>query len=131
MTENHGKVWWNELNTHDAKAARDYYAATCGWTFDNMPLAGGNGDYFVAMRDGVPTAGILDLTAISGMEKVPPHWLTYFAVADVDASAKASESAGGRVQRAPWDIPGVGRIAIVVDPTGAMMGLMTPANRDA
>jgi predicted enzyme related to lactoylglutathione lyase len=131
MSENHGKVCWNELNTRDAKGACDFYAATCGWTYDRMPLDGGTGDYFVAMRDGVPTAGILNITTIPGMEQVRPHWFTYFAVDDVDTSAKASEAAGARVQRAPWDIPGVGRIAIIQDPTGATLGLMTPADHDA
>ena len=131
MSENHGKVWWNELNTRDAKGACDYYAATFGWTYDNMPMDGGAGDYFIAMRDGSPTAGILDIAIIPGMEQVPPHWFTYFAVDDVDASAQATVAAGGRVQREPWDIPGVGRIAIIEDPTGAMMGLMTPADSEA
>ena len=129
--KNHGKVWWNELNTRDAKGARDYYAATCGWTFDTMPMDGGAGDYYIAKRDGAPVAGILDINLIPGMDQVPPHWFTYFAVDDVDASAKASADAGASIQREPWDIPGVGRIAIVQDPTGAMMGLMTPADRDA
>lgn len=131
MSENHGKVWWNELNTRDPQAACDYYGATCGWTYDTMPMSGGQGDYFIAMRDGAPTAGILDTTKIPGMEQVPSHWFTYFAVDDVDASAKAADAAGGKVRSEPWDIPGVGRVAVIQDPTGATLGLMTPADRDA
>ncbi|MEK6216496.1 MAG: hypothetical protein N2B03_04665, partial [Boseongicola sp.] len=100
MPENHGKVWWNELNTRDAKGACDFYTATCGWIYDSMPMDGGTGDYFVAMRAGVPTAGILDITTIPGLEQVPPHWFTYFAVDDVDAAANAAETAGARIQRA-------------------------------
>ena len=130
MSEIHGEVWWNELNTRDPKGACDYYSATCGWSFETMPLDGGDGDYFVAMRDGSPVAGILDITKIQGMEQVPPHWFTYFAVDDVDGSASETAAAGGRVHREPWNIPGIGRIAIIQDPTGAMMGLMTPVARD-
>jgi len=78
MTEHHGKVWWTELNTRDPKAACAFYESLFGWTYDTMPISGGSGNYYVAMRDGRAVAGILDTTAIAGMEDVSPHWFTYF-----------------------------------------------------
>lgn len=127
MSDTHGTIWWSELMTRDVAAARDYYAAICGWTFEDMPMEGGD-DYHCAMKAGRPTAGIMDMTGLPGMEEeTPPHWFTYIAVDDVDAAAQATKAAGGAIVRPPFDVPGVGRIAIVADPAGAAVGLMTPA----
>ncbi|MCL4189219.1 MAG: VOC family protein [Rhodobacteraceae bacterium] len=125
MTERHGTVWWSELMTRDVVAARDYYAAVCGWEWATMPMS--DGDYHVASRGGRMIAGMMDITAMPGMEGVPPHWFTYLAVDDVDAAVARTRALGGSVHREPWDVPGVGRIAIVADPAGASVGLMTPA----
>ena len=116
--------------TRDVEAAKAYYAATCGWTFEEMPMEGDD-DYHCAMQDGRPTAGIMDLGKMPGMEGVPPHWFTYVAVDDVDAAAEATVKAGGTIIQAPFDVAGVGRIVIVTDPTGAALGLMTPAEMSA
>ncbi len=124
MSENHGKVFWNELNTRDVEGAKAYYAKICGWTFDTMPMAGG-GDYVIAKLGDDMVGGIFDITAMPGLEQVPAHWLTYFGVDDVDASVATSTAAGGNVIREPFDIPNVGRISIVIDATGAVIGLMT------
>ena len=127
MTENHGKVWWSELMTRDPEAAKKYYADTCGWEFDEMPNVDG-GIYLIGMAHGKPTAGILDMTGVPHLDGIPPHWFTYFAVDDVDGAVASSKAMGGSIRRDLFDIPGVGRIAIVEDPTGAVMGLMTPAS---
>ncbi len=126
MSEDHGKVWWNELVTRDVEGAKAYYGATCGWAFETMPVPGGDGDYTVASLGDTMVAGIADMSGMD-LEGVPAHWLTYFAVDDVDAAAGAAEAAGARVRRWPFDIGTVGRIAMIEDPTGAVMGLMTPS----
>lgn len=125
MSGNHGKIWWSELMTRDVEGACAYYAATCGWVFETMPMEGGS--YYVANVDGQPVAGIMDMTGLPGMDEVPAHWFTYIAVDDVDAAAAATEAAGGRIIRPGFSVEGIGRIAILTDPTGAAVGLMTPA----
>ncbi|MBY6154156.1 VOC family protein [Vannielia litorea] len=122
MSLNHGKVWWSELMTHDAAAARAFYEQTCGWRFETVRMS--EGDYHVAHVHGAAVAGIMDLPG--SMAGVPPHWFTYLAVDDVDASVAAIGDLGGEVVRPPFDVPEAGRIAIVKDPSGATVGLMTP-----
>ena len=56
----------------------------------------------------------------------PPHWLPYLASDDADATAAGVDRLGGTVLREPWDVDGVGRPAIVQDPTGAVFGLIKP-----
>lgn len=130
MSEHHGAVWWTELMTRDIEAAKAYYGAVCGWTWDSMPMGEG-GDYHLAMRQGRPVAGAMDMSGMAQMENVPPHWFSYFAVDDVDAAVTATVAAGGKVIREPFEVPGTGRIAILEDPTGAAMGLMTPVPQAA
>jgi hypothetical protein len=124
MSANHGKVWWTELRTRDVPGALKYYKAVCGWHFEPMPLPGLV--YQVGRRGDQPVVGVMDIGRLPGMEEVPPHWVSYFAVDDLDAAVEATEQSGGRVIRAPFTIPHIGRIAILTDPTGAAMGLMTP-----
>jgi predicted enzyme related to lactoylglutathione lyase len=61
------------------------------------------------------------------MPGVPNHWHVYFAVPDADATAAQAASAGGQVAVEPFDIPTVGRSAVLMDPQGAMFSVMTPA----
>jgi predicted enzyme related to lactoylglutathione lyase len=124
MSDTHGTVFWTELMTRDVEAAKAYYSATCGWAWETMPM-GEAGDYHLAMLKGKPVAGMMDMSTTSDSDDAP-FWLSYFAVDDVDAAAAATEKAGGRIVQAPWDIPGTGRVAVLEDPTGAPMGLMTP-----
>ena len=81
----HGKIWWSELNTWDAEAAKSYYGKVMGWTFQEMPTAGTDEAraYYLALRDGQPVAGIF--TMIKPMfEGIPEHWFTYLAVDEIE-----------------------------------------------
>ena len=124
MTDTHGEVWWTELMTRDPAGSRAYSSATCGWTFEKMPM--GDGDYHLAKKGDRMVAGMMDMTGMPSMDDLPPHWNSYFAVDDIDAVCAATTAAGGKVLQAPWDMPGTGRIAMLQDPTGAVMGMMTP-----
>ncbi len=124
MSDTHGKVFWTELMTPDVEAAKAYYAKICGWSYMSMPMPDG-GDYTLGMLGETPMAGIM---AIQDGED--PDWMSYFAVDDLNAAVAATEAAGGTVLRPPFEIPGTGRIALLVDPTGARLGLMTPEPMD-
>ena len=122
----HGKFFWNELNTRDMEASKKFFGDALGWTFEGMATPAGDGTYWIAKAGGEPAAGFFP---IDGKEfaSVPEAWLGYVAVDDVDARAKKATTAGGKVMREPFDIPGVGRIAILLDSRGAAVGLITPA----
>jgi predicted enzyme related to lactoylglutathione lyase len=75
-------------------------------------------------------------TGVGGLQALPaeacadgawPGWIGYVAVDDVDAAAARFQAEGGKVRRAPGDIPDVGRFAIVADPQGAVLALFKPA----
>ncbi|MEM7270226.1 MAG: VOC family protein [Pseudomonadota bacterium] len=123
MSENHGKVWWSELMTDDPESAAKWWADVAGWSYDEMEMEGGPGPYRVAKHNDQPIAGIMGRPDGVPAE-VPANWTTYIAVDDVDAEAKKA----AQILNGPFDIPGVGRIAMVIDGGGAAVGLMTPAN---
>jgi len=120
----HGEVAWIECASADVEATKAHYERLCGWTFEGMEMPQG-GTYWVASLDGTMVAGLMDKDAIP--HAVPPHWLVYLDVADIDKAVSEVEASGGQVIRAPFDIPGVGRIAIVSEPSGAGIGLLEPA----
>lgn len=124
MSDTHGTVHWSELMTPDVPKALAYYGEVCGWTFDMMPMP--EGDYRIGMQGETPMAGIMGMESMP--KDMPPHWLTYLAVDDVDKAVAHTKNAGGQVFRDSVDVQGVGRFAIVSDPTGAAVGLITPSD---
>lgn len=120
----HGVFVWNELNTRDIDAAKAFYTATLGWAYERMPIEG-DGEYCIIKIGDTRVGGIFVLAGPE-FEGIPDHWFAYVAVDDVDARLAAVEGAGGAVLRPPFDVPGVGRIAVVRDSVGAVAGWITP-----
>lgn len=121
----HGNFYWNELMTRDAEKAKAFYAKSIGWTFDAMPMP--NGTYWVAKMGDKPVGGIFPMGGAE-FDGVSENWMAYLAVDDIDARVKAAVAAGAKVCREPFDVSSVGRIAMIQEPGGAMIGWMTPAN---
>ncbi len=124
MMPEHGSFVWNELNTWDVEAAKAFYGQTLGWTFEAMPMEDDAGTYWVALADGEMVAGIFAMTS-PDFDGVPAHWFAYVEVDDVDVRTALVEEAGGTIIRPPFDVAGVGRIAIVKAPDGSVIGWIT------
>jgi uncharacterized protein len=121
----HGSFCWNELMTHDVQRAKKFYADTIGWTFDPMPMDWGT--YWIIKAGDKMAGGIYEMQG-PDFANAPENWLPYLAVDDVDARVKKAVAAGATIMRAPFDIPNVGRIAILRQPGGGAVGWMTPAS---
>ena len=125
MAWQHGEFYWNELMTRDPEKAKKFYADTLGWSFEAMPMQ--NGTYWLAKMGDAMVGGIFPLNAPQ-FDGVPESWMSYLAVDDVDARVKKATAAGATLMRPIFEVPGVGRIAILKEPGGAGIGWMTPAN---
>jgi uncharacterized protein len=119
----HGHFYWNELMTRDAEKAKKFYGGTVGWTFEAMKMP--DGTYWVAKSGDTPVGGLFPLSSPQ-FDGVPESWMSYLAVDDVDARVKKAQAAGATLMRPIFDVPGVGRIAILKEPGGAGIGWMTP-----
>src|SRR5262245_23030024 len=119
----HGHFHWNGRMTRDAGEAKTFYGSTVGWAFEAMPVA--DGPSWVATRGAQYAGGLFPLTSPQ-FDGVPESWIAYLAVDDVDARVKKAQSAGATLMRPIFDVPNVGRIAILREPGGAGIGWMTP-----
>jgi predicted enzyme related to lactoylglutathione lyase len=125
-TAPHGIFCWNELMTRDVKRAQRFYRDTVGWSFESMPMPDG-GTYWRAMLDGKGVAGMFPLTS-PDYDGVPEGWMPYLAVDDVDKRVAKAVKAGAQLMKPIFDVPGVGRIAILREPGGAGVGWITPVS---
>lgn len=123
------KIWWHKLNTWEPEQALTFYHTTLGWDFRPTPLPDG-GTYWVAHHEGRDVGGIFHLTQ-PHFEGIPSHWMTYLAVPDLHAAQEKAEAAGGEILRPAFQLHGVGKLAVVNDPTGAVIGLIEPDDRHA
>ncbi len=115
-----GVISWNELVAVDESAARKFYTGLFHWR--TQPFAGGDG-YTLFMQGDTNVGGMMKCPK-PGM---PSHWLAYVTVEDVDATAANATKLGGKVVMPPFDVPTVGRIAVLTDPQGAAIGVFKPA----
>ncbi|TCR93344.1 VOC family protein [Rhizobium sp. BK376] len=129
MSDAHGKFIWCELMTPDTAAAEKFYTSVVGWKTSDMQVEG-MPRYTIFEANGTGAAGMMDFPAELEGQGIPPNWTGYVAVDDVDQSAKDFAANGGAIRRPPEDIPGVGRFAVVADPQGAVICIMTPAPMD-
>ena len=120
----HGTFHWNERLTRDAEGIKTFYRDTIGWTFDAMPTPDEKA-YWIASVDGKQVGGIFSIDAPE-FDGVSEAWMSYLAVDDVDARVAKAVKAGARLMRPIFNVPEVGRIAMLKEPGGAGIGWITP-----
>ena len=113
-----GTPCWTDLSTSDPAAAREFYAALFGWDLQVGPPE--TGEYAMALKHGLPVVGVNGMAAQPGQ---PTTWVVYLATDDAQASVDAAAAAGASVIVPAMDVMTFGRMALVVDPTGAAVGL--------
>jgi predicted enzyme related to lactoylglutathione lyase len=124
-----GVPCWVDTMQPDAERAQRFYGGLFGWEFDGpgqMP-SDPPGRYFVARKRGRDVAGIATLPA--GNPAPLPDWNTHVSVASADQASARAAAAGGAVHVAPFDVPPVGRMAVLGDPAGATFCVWEPRGR--
>ena len=116
-----GTISWQDLTVDEAERVRDFYQAVVGWKPEALSM-GAYSD-FVMSADGVPVAGICHARAANG--GLPPVWLVYITVEDLDHSLEECQRLGGTLVTAPRSYGG-GRYCVIKDPAGAFCALYQP-----
>ena len=119
-----GTVIWNELITDKPESALSFYQAVVGITHSTMEMAPGQ-NYMLLKVGDADVGGCME----PPMPGVPNHWHVYFAVDDADATAAKPSAEGGQVVQEPFDIPAVGRSAVLSDPQGAVFSVLKPTGQ--
>lgn len=120
----HGVFSWNELLTTNVPAAKEFYRAALGWELQDMDNPGM--PYTIAKKGNREVAGIMAMPGDA--QGMAPSWGSYVTVDDVDARVTRVKSLGGTLCHGPQDIPNVGRFAVITDPQGAMLTMITYYN---
>jgi len=116
----HGAFSWSELTTGDPEAAAAFYGKLFGWRVETMDM--GTGPYHVVKVGDTSVAGIMKTPAETG--PMPPAWGCYVTVDNTDATVAQATALGGKIVAPAMDIPGVGRMAVIADPQGAVISVM-------
>ena len=118
-----GMVTWVDLTTEDAKAVRDFYCAVVGWRPEAVDM-GGYEDYSMCPpASDTAAAGVCHARGINA--GLPPQWLIYITVADLDHSIEQCRKLGGVLLDGPRAL-GSGRFCVIRDPAGAVAALFMP-----
>jgi predicted enzyme related to lactoylglutathione lyase len=121
----HGAFCWHELMTSDLAAAKAFYEKVVGWGAQDAQMPGMQ--YWLMSAGGVPSAGMMAMPEDACDMGAKPGWIGYVAVDDVDAATEKVQRLGGKVHKAPMDIPNVGRFSVVADPQNTTFAMLTPA----
>lgn len=119
--KNHGVFSWDELMTSDVEGAKDFYGKLFGWEWVEYPTD--MGTYWVVKAAGREIAGVMGLPPMA--KGMPPMWGSYVTVDDVDKTVEKAKEMGGSVIVGPRDIPDTGRFAVLQDPQGAVLNVIT------
>ncbi len=123
-----GAYSWHELATTDVNAALSFYTELFGWEKGpTHPMGGDVGDYQLITQGGQQIGGLYK----SSPAAMPPSWLTYVNVADIDKAANAVKGGGGRIINGPMQVPGGSWIAQATDPQGGMFAVIEVAATSA
>lgn len=123
-----GMVSWIDLSTSDAGAAKAFYSSLFGWDFEDIRDGEGELIYRMARIGGHSVTGMGEQDPATREQGIPPAWSTYINHHDVDLVAQKATLAGGTVVVPPMDVLETGRMAIVMDPGGAVFGVWQPAS---
>jgi len=130
MANAHGSFIWYELLTKDPKAAKTFYDDVVGWNIDADAPPGGMDYRMINAHDG-QAGGVMGLNADMIAGGAQATWLGYFGVDDVDASVASIVADGGQVHLPAFDIPNIGRLAMVTDPQGIPFYVMRGASPES
>jgi predicted enzyme related to lactoylglutathione lyase len=113
-----GSFCWIELSTTDQNAAKSFYSSLFGWEISDIPM-GPSDVYTIFQLHGGDVSAACTLRPEQRSQGVPPNWMIYIAVDDVDAAATRAGQVGGNVLAPPFDVMDAGRMAVFQDPAGA------------
>lgn len=117
-----GAFCWAGLATSDPEDARRFYTSLFGWQSEDVP-AGAMGVCTLLRRGHLNVALLYEQTREARQAGAPPHWTTFVSTPDADATIERARSLGATVLREPFDVLGLGRVAALRDPAGAIISV--------
>jgi uncharacterized protein len=121
-----GELCWTDLGTTDTEAAKRFYRGLFGWTTKDYPMGMGDAKYTMLRIRGRDVCALYPMMPEQKKMKAPPFWLPFVSVSSVDQTVKKAKAAGGKILSPPMDVMDSGRMAVMMDPTGAVIAAWQP-----
>lgn len=116
-----GDICWRELRTKNLPAAIEFYSKLFGWELPQTKVT--PMDYKEIVINGTAHGGMMSMEGEDWGE-LPSHWATYVAVDNADETLAKITANGGSIHVPAFDAPGIGRMAMVADPSGAAFAII-------
>lgn len=120
-----GTFCWPELVASDKEKAKEFYSKLFGWEYSEVPV-GEDNVYSMTYLKGKEVGGLYQMWPEQAEHGVPTHWMSYVSVSNVDETVKKAESLGATIVSGPMDVFDSGRMAAIIDPTGAIFSIWQP-----
>ena len=122
-SEKVGRIVWHDLFTRDVDASKRFYHGVAEWHFvtehaTDFAWGGGEGDFVLALLGDEAGTGFVE-----SLDGPYSGWVPYIEVEDVDATAELAKDLGADIEKAPFEVPGVGRNCLLRDPLRALVGI--------
>lgn len=127
---NTGSFCWVDFATPDPDVAKTFYQTVFGWKYNENPMPDGSVYTMISTVDGEGVGGLFQMPDEMKKANVPPHISNYVEVKNVDDSTKKARDLGASVRMEPFDVSNYGRMAILIDPTGAIFSLWQSKSTD-
>lgn len=127
-----GKIVWRDLLTNDPVASRRFYSELFGWEFESIGEASNlrsNSAYTLIRHKGKLIGGMVDTLALNNRDDIS-QWVVLMSVENLDARVTAVTAGGGTIIAPPTDLQDRGRLALVRDAEGALLGLLETRDGD-
>jgi predicted enzyme related to lactoylglutathione lyase len=125
---NTGTIAWVDLTVTEAERLRDFYRQVVGWTAEDVDMGGYQDFNMLPPGSSEPAAGICHARGANA--RLPPMWLVYLLVVDLEASIAACREGGGEVIDGPRGLGPAGRFCVIRDPAGAVSALYEKRDAD-
>jgi uncharacterized protein len=120
MSKN-GEFCWNELMTNDVEQAKEFYTALFGWQAEDHDM--GYGFTYTMIKQGDKDLGGMMRIPSDRADQIPPHWMSYVYVDDLEQAVTKAKSLGAKIAKEPMAVADFGSMAVIQDPTGAYLAL--------
>ncbi|QQS36314.1 MAG: VOC family protein [Ignavibacteriales bacterium] len=116
-----GSVTWNDLTVENAEEVREFYSKVVGWKYEEVKMGNYSDFSMLTPSEGKAVAGICHARGVNA--GLPPQWLIYITVDDIEKSIKNCIELGGSLIAGPKNMGEQGRYCVIKDPAGAVAAL--------
>lgn len=125
-----GSFYWIDFATPNPEKMKIFYQRVFNWQYSDNPMPDGSVYIMISAADGGSVGGLFRMPEEMRKAQVPPHINNYIAVESMDKVVENAKNLGATIKAEPFDVFDYGRMAVLIDPTGATFSLWQTKSTD-